>query len=187
MYNNWEQLKKSCLECSGCQLRATATQVVFGDGNKNSPILFVGEGPGKDEDIKGLPFVGRSGKLLDQLLHRLGLDRSMFFISNIVKCRPPDNRDPTPVEQERCIRWLANQVLLMKPKIIVCLGRVAASRIIKPNFKMMSEHGSWVERKGVLLTAILHPAAVLRNPDNEILLYNDLLAIKNKAIELGLL
>ena len=121
----WEELEKACLNCRGCQLSETRHNVVIGVGNKNSDIMFVGEGPGYNEDMQGEPFVGAAGQLLDKMLHAINLDRKDVYIANVVKCRPPNNRDPLPYEQEMCIRYLRKQFLLIRPHIIVCLGRTS--------------------------------------------------------------
>ena len=165
MYQTWEELERDCLLCEKCPLREGRTQVVFGVGNRNAKVLFIGEGPGEQEDLQGKPFVGRSGQYLDKLLASVGLTREKdLYIGNIVKCRPPHNRDPLPEEQDACIDWLRAQTALIKPKIIVCLGRIAAMKIIRPDFKITKEHGVFYEKNGVLMMATLHPAALLRNP-----------------------
>lgn len=160
----WENLRESCLNCDRCALHETRTNVVFGDGNPESEVLFIGEGPGEQEDLTGRAFVGRAGKLLDDMLTIIDLDRSKIFIANIVKCRPPKNRDPLNTEQDACITWLRKQTALMRPKIIVCLGRISAMRIIKPDFKITAEHGKWFESGGIKMMALYHPAALLRDP-----------------------
>ncbi len=168
MYTSFEELKKDCLKCNKCPLAATRTNVVFGVGPEDAEVLFIGEGPGENEDLTGQPFVGRGGKLLDQYLYDVDLDRNKnIYIANIVKCRPPKNRDPQPLEQESCEMWLREQVRLMRPKIIVCLGRIAAQKIISPDFKVTKQHGEFFERKGTLLMGTFHPAALLRNPNNK--------------------
>jgi uracil-DNA glycosylase len=150
-------------------------------------VMFVGEGPGEQEDLQGKPFVGRSGQLLDKMLNAVDLDRNTnIFIGNIVKCRPPKNRDPLPEEQELCIGWLRNQVALLRPKIIVCLGRVAAMKLIRPDFKITKEHGIFYEKNGVLMMATLHPAALLRNPNNKPSAFEDFLKLREKINELGI-
>ena len=142
MYTNWTELETACKACEKCELCQTRTHVVFGMGNPQSDILFIGEGPGENEDLEGLPFVGRSGQLLDKMLAAIDLDRNKnIYIANIVKCRPPKNRDPLLEEQEACIDWLRNQVMIMRPKIIVYLGRIAAMKLIKPDMKITKEHG----------------------------------------------
>ena len=184
---NWKELEIYCKKCQKCDLYKTRHNVVFGSGNPSAKILFVGEGPGFHEDMQGKPFVGRSGQLLDYFLEMIGLNRKRdIFISNIVKCRPPENRDPLPEEQELCINFLRNQVYIMKPKIIVTLGRIASMKIIDLNIKITKDHGTFHFRKGVWMMPTLHPAAVLRNmgkkPDVEKDFYN----LKNKMIELQL-
>lgn len=186
MIESWEELETACRGCTKCGLGATRNHVVFGDGNRKSGVLFVGEGPGEQEDLKGLPFVGRAGQLLDKMLAAVELDRTKVFIANIVKCRPPHNRDPLPEEQETCIGWLRNQVYLMRPKIIVCLGRVAGKQIIKEDLKITAEHGIWFEKVGVLMMATLHPAALLRNPNQKPEAFKDYLKLRDKIAELGL-
>ena len=187
MYDNWKELQEACLSCQKCSLRQGCRQVVFGVGNPESKVLFIGEGPGEQEDIEGEPFVGRSGQLLDKMLAAVGLDRHCdLYIGNIVKCRPPQNRDPLPEEQEQCIGWLRNQTALLRPKIIVCLGRIAAMKIIRPDFKITKEHGSFFEKNGVLLMATLHPAALLRNPSSKPGAFEDFLKLRRKMEELGL-
>ena len=187
MYQTWDELEQECLSCRKCGLCEGRTQVVFGAGNHEAGVLFVGEGPGEQEDLQGKPFVGRSGQLLDKMLDAVDLDRNKnIFIGNIVKCRPPKNRDPLPEEQELCIGWLRNQVALMRPKIIVCLGRIAAMKIIRPDFKISKEHGEFFEKGGVLMMATLHPAALLRNPNNKPSAFEDFLKLRKKMDELGI-
>ena len=186
MYTNWTELETACKACEKCELCQTRTHVVFGMGNPQSDILFIGEGPGENEDLEGLPFVGRSGQLLDKMLAAIDLDRNKnIYIANIVKCRPPKNRDPLPEEQEACIDWLRNQVMIMRPKIIVCLGRIAAMKLIKPDKKITKEHGIFFEKNGVLMMATLHPAALLRNPSNKPAAFEDFLKLRAKIDELN--
>ena len=178
---DWETLRSSCLACTRCELCKTRTNVVFGQGVEDAEVLFVGEGPGQNEDEQGLPFVGRSGQLLDKYLFAIDLDRTKnCYIANIVKCRPPENRDPLPNEWDACIPYLREQFRLIKPKIVVCLGRIAAQRIIRPDYSVMKEHGQWVEKNGVYFTATLHPAALLRSPGNKPLSFADYVAIREK-------
>lgn len=160
----WETLKSACDNCRKCALCETRTNVVFGAGNKNAEVLFIGEGPGEQEDLTGQPFVGRAGKLLDDMLAIIGLDRTNVYIANMVKCRPPQNRDPLNVEIDACLPWLRSQTKLINPKIIVCLGRISAMSIIRSDFKITLEHGQWTERNGVKMMAMYHPAALLRDP-----------------------
>jgi DNA polymerase len=184
LYDTWEELETACRDCHKCDLCKTRTNLVFGDGNKDAEILFIGEGPGEQEDLQGKPFVGRSGKLLDKMLLAVGLDRSKIYIANIVKCRPPKNRDPLPKEQELCINWLRNQVKIMRPKIIVCLGRISGMKIIKSDLHIMKEHGIFTERGGVYMMAMLHPAAILRNPNNKPAAFQDFLTLRDKIREI---
>lgn len=185
MYDNWEDLKKACYDCNKCELCETRTNIVFGVGNPNAEVMFIGEGPGEQEDLKGEPFVGRAGQLLDKMLAVVDLDRNKnIYIGNMVKCRPPKNRDPKPEEQEECIFWLRNQVKLIRPKIIVCLGRIAAMKIIKPDMKITKEHGIFFERNGTLMMATLHPAALLRNPNNKPAAMEDFFKLRDKINEI---
>ena len=162
---DWEELERQCLACQRCGLAETRRHVVFGTGPRDAEVMCIGEGPGENEDLQGLPFVGRGGQLLDEMLELIDLSREKnVYIANIVKCRPPNNRDPLNTEQDACIAYLRNQVALIRPKIIICLGRIAAMRLIKPDFKISKEHGSWFEKSGVHMTAVFHPAAILRNP-----------------------
>lgn len=187
MFDNFEELRESCLNCRRCGLCETRTNVVVGVGNPRSKVMFIGEGPGENEDLQGEPFVGRGGQLLDKMLAAVNLDRKTnVYIANIVKCRPPKNRDPLPEEQEACIGWLRNQVALIRPKIIVCLGRIAAMRIIKPDIKITREHGQFFEKNGTLMMATLHPAALLRNPNQKPAAFEDFLKLREKIDELRL-
>ena len=180
---DWNELERQCHGCQKCALADTRTHVVFGDGNRNAEIMFIGEGPGEQEDLQGIPFVGRGGQFLDQMLDIIHLDRSKYYIANIVKCRPPQNRDPLALEQDACIGYLREQVRLVQPKIIVCLGRIAAMRIIREDFKITREHGQWFERSGVHLMAIYHPAALLRDPRRRPETFDDLKGLEQKIRE----
>lgn len=180
---NWEELKRDCLACTACGLCETRTNVVFGVGSESAEVLFIGEGPGEQEDLKGEPFVGRAGKLLDDMLAMIGLDRSMIYIANTVKCRPPKNRDPLPEEQAACLGWLNEQRELLDPKIIVCLGRISAMRFIKSDFKITREHGLWFENGKAHITAIYHPAALLRDPSKRPETFEDLKRLEEKINE----
>ena len=181
MADTWEALKQDCMACRGCALAETRTNVVFGDGARDAEILFIGEGPGQNEDEQGVPFVGRAGQLLDDMLEIIHLDRTKVYIANVVKCRPPQNRDPLNVEQDACIGFLRRQTALIRPKIIVCLGRIAAKAIIKEDFKITSEHGQWFARGGVQMTAIYHPAALLRDVSKRPETFEDLKSICEEA------
>ncbi len=181
---DWNTLREECLSCRRCGLCETRTRVVFGVGVPDADVLFIGEGPGANEDAKGEPFVGAAGQLLDRMLEAIGLSRERnVYIANIVKCRPPQNRDPAPEEQDACIEWLKAQVALIKPKIIVCLGRVAAQRIMDPEFRVTREHGEFVEKKGIFRMGTLHPAALLRDPRQKPDAFSDFLKLRDKIRE----
>ena len=182
----WEALEQKCLNCTGCGLCETRHNVVFGVGNRETEVLFVGEGPGEQEDLQGEPFVGPAGKLLDDMLSILDLDRSSnCYIANIVKCRPPRNRDPLETEQEACIGYLRNQVALIHPKIIVCLGRIAAKKLIDPDFRITRQHGQWFKRGDFWMMATFHPSALLRDVSKRPEAFDDLMALRAKMKELG--
>ena len=171
----WDELEAACSKCKKCALCETRTNVVFGAGNREAEVLFVGEGPGENEDLQGEPFVGRAGKLLDDMLGIIDLDRHKnIYIANMVKCRPPKNRDPLGTEQDACLDWLRNQFALIRPKIVVCLGRIAAMRLIREDFKITKEHGQWFEKQGVKFMALYHPAALLRDPGRRPETFEDL-------------
>ena len=179
-----DEIREVMGDCRLCQLCQTRTNIVFGTGNPHARVMFVGEAPGKNEDLQGEPFVGRGGQLLDKMLAAVGLSREKnVYIANIVKCRPPQNRDPLPEEKEACIGWLRRQTALIKPKIIVCLGRVAACRLISPEFKVTREHGQFIEKNGVWMMGTLHPAAVLRVPAKKPEWFEDFLALREKIGE----
>ena len=183
---DWENLKRICGDCTRCGLCETRKNVVFGVGNASADVMFVGEGPGEQEDLQGKPFVGPAGQLLDDMLSIIDLSRdSNCYIANIVKCRPPRNRDPLETEQDACIGYLRSQVALVKPKIIVCLGRIAAKRLIDPEYRITRQHGQFVEKNGVWMTAIYHPSALLRDVTKRPETFEDLLAIREKIRELG--
>ena len=185
MYD-WKGLKTVCTDCTKCGLCETRHNVVFGIGREDADILFVGEGPGEQEDLKGEPFVGPAGKLLDDMLRIIDLDRkSNCYIANIVKCRPPRNRDPLETEQDACIGYLRNQVALIKPKIIVCLGRIAAKRLIDSDYRITRQHGQWVNKNGVWMTAIYHPSALLRDVGKRPETFDDLISIREKIFEVN--
>ena len=181
---NWDELQQACQNCTRCGLCESRKNVVFGVGNPNADILFVGEGPGEQEDLQGQPFVGPAGKLLDDMLSIIDLDRKKnCYIANIVKCRPPHNRDPLETEQDACIDFLMEQIALIKPKIIVCLGRIAAMRLIREDYRITREHGHWVQQNGIHMTAIYHPSALLRDVTKRPETFRDLLSIRSKLQE----
>jgi len=179
-----DELKKLCSECNKCALCSTRTNCVFGVGNENADIMFIGEAPGEQEDLSGVPFVGRAGQLLDKFLYAVDISREDVYIANILKCRPPKNRDPQPDEEDACIDYLRRQVEIINPKVIVCLGRISAMRLIKPDFKITKEHGVWFKKGNYLLTAVYHPAALLRDPRKKEDMLEDMKKIKEKISEI---
>lgn len=182
--NDWKSLKEECFACEKCPLGKTRTNLVFGVGNETAEVMFIGEGPGEQEDLQGEPFVGRSGQLLDKFLDAIDLDRNKnVYIGNIVKCRPPKNRDPLPEEQDACMGWLKAQTRLIRPKIIVCLGRVAATKLIDPDFKVTRQHGQFFEKNGFYMMGTFHPSALLRNPAQKPDAFEDFIALREKINE----
>ena len=186
MSADWEALEAACRSCSACSLAQGRTHVVFGVGDPNAGVLFVGEGPGEQEDLRGEPFVGPAGRLLDQYLAAVGLKREQVYIANVVKCRPPRNRDPRPEEMDACIGFLRQQTRLIAPKILVCLGRIAACRLMDPDFKVTRQHGSWVKKGSLWMMGTFHPAALLRNPAQKPEELADFLSLRDKMQELGI-
>ena len=181
---DWEELERQCLSCQKCGLAETRHHVVFGTGPRDAEVMCIGEGPGEQEDLQGLPFVGRGGQLLDEMLELIDLSRDKnVYIANMVKCRPPKNRDPERDELDACMGWLRSQVRLIRPKIIVCLGRIAAMRLIKPDYKITKEHGQWFEKDGRQVMAIYHPAALLRYPVNKPAVFGDFVALREKITQ----
>jgi uracil-DNA glycosylase family 4 len=178
--DNWESLTRECMDCRECALSQTRRHVVFGVGNPQAEILLVGEGPGANEDQQGIPFVGKAGMLLDDMLAIIGLDRTKVYIANIVKCRPPNNRDPMNVEQDACIGYLRRQMALIRPKILVCLGRIAAMRLIDPKFRITKDHGVWFDVDGMRMTALYHPSALLRDPGKRPETFDDLKSLQRE-------
>ncbi|MBO4413091.1 MAG: uracil-DNA glycosylase [Clostridia bacterium] len=160
----WEELEKKCGECRRCGLWETRTKLVFGRGSRTAGVMFVGEAPGQTEDEQGVPFVGRAGKLLDLYFEAVGIERDEVYVANILKCRPPKNRDPLPEEGDACMEHLRDQVRLIRPKYIVCLGRIAAARLISPDFRISSQHGVWYKKGDFEICAVYHPSYLLRNP-----------------------
>ena len=175
-----DELKKECEKCEKCELCKTRTNCVFGVGNENADILFVGEAPGEKEDLSGIPFVGRAGQLLDKFLYAIDINREDVYIANILKCRPPQNRDPLPAEEDACIDFLRQQVAIINPKVIVCLGRIAAMRLISPDYKITKEHGVFVNRGKFLMTAVYHPSLLLRDPRKKEDMLADMLSVAEK-------
>ncbi|NLP13251.1 MAG: uracil-DNA glycosylase [Clostridium sp.] len=179
MYN-WEELIETCKSCNKCDLGKIRKNVVIGRGNRNAPMMLVGEGPGEQEDIQGLPFVGAAGKLLDLLLKGMRITEDRYYIANIVKCRPPYNRVPTDKEAETCLPYLRNQVFLIKPQIIVCLGATAMKYIVDRNARITQIRGKWIERKGCWIMPTFHPAALLRDESKKILMWQDFKNVKQR-------
>ena len=177
MYDNWEALEQSIQNCKLCNNR---NHIVFGVGNKKAEVMFIGEGPGADEDAQGIPFVGKAGKLMDKALKGVGIKREELYIANIVKCRPPANRVPEADEAEACLNYLRNQVILIRPKIIVLLGSTALKNILGKEYGITSSRGKWIEHKGILYMPTWHPAALLRDEAKKIDFWKDLKQVKEK-------
>lgn len=178
------KLSEECMSCEKCGLCRGRHNVVFGVGNPDAEVMFIGEGPGEQEDLRGEPFVGRAGILLDKMLTAIDLSRNEnIYIANIVKCRPPQNRDPQPEEQECCIAWLRQQFAVIRPRIVVCLGRIAAARIIKPDIRISREHGMFFKKGDILMMPVLHPAALLRKPQDKPAAFEDFLRLQRKIEE----
>ena len=180
----WDILESTCAACQKCALGATRTKSVFGTGSRTADLLFVGEAPGEQEDLTGTPFVGRAGQLLDKFLAAVDISREDVYIANILKCRPPQNRDPLPAEEAACMDYLREQVRLLQPKLIVCLGRISAQKLIKQDFAITKEHGQWFEKNGYLMTAVYHPAYLLRDPRKKEDMLEDMKLIAAKLAEL---
>ena len=182
-----DELEIKCKNGTKCDLCEGRTNLVFGVGKKDADIMLIGEGPGENEDLQGQPFVGRSGQLLDKFLASVDLSRDKnVYIANMVKCRPPKNRDPKPEEQDMCINWLREQFKIIKPRIIVCVGRISAQKLIDKNFKVTQQHGEFIDKNGTLFMGTYHPAAILRNPNNKEAAFGDWLALRDKINELGI-
>ena len=180
MYDNWEELENCVKNCRKCRLCEKRNNVVFGVGDKNTDVMFIGEGPGADEDRLGEPFVGKAGQLMDKAFQALEIHRDKVYIANIVKCRPPQNRNPQDDEAEACLNYLRNQVILVKPKIIVLLGSVALKNILGKEYGITASRGKWVEKKGILYMPTWHPAALLRDENKKIDFVKDLKEVQNK-------
>lgn len=175
-----DEIRKECEGCRKCSLAETRTNVVFGVGNPHADVMFIGEAPGEKEDLSGIPFVGAAGKLFDKYLVAVGIPREEIYIANMLKCRPPKNRDPKPEEQDLCIEYLREQVRAVSPKLIVCLGRIAAMRLIKLDFRITAEHGIWFERGAFSVCAVYHPSALLRDPRKKDDMLADMMEIKRR-------
>ena len=186
MYDNWDDLKKSIAECKKCRLCTNRTNIVLGEGNINAKIMFIGEGPGADEDKQGVPFVGKAGQLMNKAFQALGINREEIYIANIVKCRPPSNRVPEEDEAQACLNYLRNQVVLIKPEIIVLLGSTALKTILGKEYGITAVRGKWMEKNGIKYMPTWHPAALLRDENKKIEFWLDLKEVKQKAIESNL-
>ena len=182
MCETWEELEESIKNCKNCKLCNNRTKIVFGEGNKNADVMFIGEGPGADEDAEGRPFVGKAGKLMNNAFEGIGIKREDVYIANIVKCRPPNNRNPEEDEATTCLNYLRNQVLLIKPKIIVLLGSVALKNILGKEYGITAARGKWIEKKDILYMPTWHPAALLRDENKKIEFWNDLKLVKGKML-----
>lgn len=180
MYDNWEELEQSIINCKKCKLCQNRTNIVFGTGNKNADLMFIGEGPGADEDKEGEPFVGKAGKLMNEAFKGLGINREEVYIANIVKCRPPSNRVPEEDEAVACLNYLRNQVILVKPKIIVLLGSTALKNILGKEYGITNARGKWIEKKGIKYMPTWHPAALLRDENKKIEFWNDLKQVEKE-------
>lgn len=183
---SWDILECACKSCNRCGLSTTRNNVVVGKGNKKAKILLIGEGPGEKEDLSGIPFVGPAGQLLDKMLECIDLSMDDVYVANVVKCRPPGNRDPLPEERERCIEYLRYQFALLKPDVILCLGRIAAQSIINPEFRITREHGKWFKKKNCWMIATYHPSALLRDVQKKKTAFEDLKILREKLDELGI-
>ncbi len=184
MYDNWEDLEKSIIGCKKCKLCTNRTNIVFADGNRNANVMLIGEGPGADEDRQGVPFVGRAGQLMNKAFEGLGIDRTKLYIANIVKCRPPNNRVPEEDEARACLDYLRNQVILVKPQIIVLMGSTALQNILGKEYKITASRGNWIEKKGIMYLPTWHPAAILRDENKKIDFWRDFKKVINMCEEL---
>lgn len=177
--DSWEQLERDCRGCMRCPLGQSRHSLVFGDGNPHARVMLIGEGPGEQEDRQGLPFVGPAGQLLDTMLAIVDLDRTKVYIANMVKCRPPHNRDPEQFEMDACSEWLDRQIKLVRPKIIVCVGRIAGKGLLRADLRITREHGTWQERQGIVWMATFHPSALLRDPSKRPDAFEDLMVLRS--------
>lgn len=184
MMNSWEELENSCKNCNKCKLAQGRNNVVIGCGNKNAKLMFIGEGPGADEDVQGIPFVGKAGKLMNMAFAGTGINREEVYITNIVKCRPPMNRNPEKDEADACKEYLETQIELIKPKIIVLLGNVALKNILGEEYGITKTRGQWVEKDGIKYIPTFHPAALLRDETKKIAFWKDLKTVKEEINKL---
>ncbi|MGE5593448.1 MAG: uracil-DNA glycosylase [Betaproteobacteria bacterium] len=179
-----EELEKKCRACTNCDLRAGCTQVVFGEGNPHAKLMFVGEGPGQQEDIQGRPFVGAAGQLLDKILEAVGIRRDEVYIANVVKCRPPGNRLPTSDEAEACLPHLRAQIEAIRPKIIVCLGALATQTLIDKRARITRARGNWFKKDGIMYMPTFHPAALLRDETKKRPVWEDMKKVRGMLDQL---
>jgi DNA polymerase len=179
-----ETLYDQASRCRGCELWQGRTNLVFGVGNPHADVLIVGEAPGEQEDLSGTPFVGRAGQLFDRFLYAVDIDRKDVYIANILKCRPPKNRDPLPEEEDACLGYLREQVKIIQPKLIVCLGRISAMRLISPDFRITRDHGKWFDKGDFSMCAVYHPSLLLRDPRKREDMMTDLLEVKRRLDEM---
>lgn len=180
MRYDWSELYATVRACESCELHKTRTNVVIGEGNPHAAILFVGEGPGRDEDISGRPFVGAAGKLLDKMLLSVGLKRDEVYIANVVKCRPPQNRTPFHEEAKSCLPHLRAQFALLQPKIVVCMGATATKYVYDEQVRITRDRGLWKQKMGVWFLPTYHPAALLRDESKKAGAWEDMKKIRAK-------
>lgn len=181
----WKELYSEINGCQKCRLGEQRTNIVIGEGDPKATIMFIGEGPGRDEDLSGRPFVGRAGQLLDKMIGAIGFRREEVYIANVVKCRPPNNRTPEESEADACLPYLRVQFALIRPKIIVCLGATAAKYIYDPNVRITRDRGVWKDKKGVWILPTYHPAALLRDESKKREAWEDMQKLKQKYDEIA--
>jgi uracil-DNA glycosylase family 4 len=181
--DQWAVLRAETHDCTRCKLSGSRTNVVFGVGNPNADVMFIGEAPGRDEDVKGEPFVGRAGQLLTDIIKAMKLTRDDVYIANVIKCRPPENRNPEPDELDACRPFIRRQVELIKPKVIVTLGRFGLQSLTEKSYSISAVRGQWLDYNGFRVMPTYHPAYLLRNPDAKKDVWNDM---KQVMRELGL-
>lgn len=184
MYETMEELEESSKGCTKCKLCTGRKNVVFGVGDTKAKVMMIGEGPGADEDMQGIPFVGKAGQLMNKAFQGLGIHRDDIYIANVVKCRPPQNRVPEVDEANTCIEYLKNQIIIVSPKIIVLLGSTALQNILGKEYKITASRGNWIDKDGILYMPTWHPAALLRDENKKIEFWMDMKLVKEKAIEI---
>ena len=183
MFEKLEEIEEVVKKCNKCELCSNRTKTVFGEGDSEADIMFIGEGPGADEDLEGEPFVGKAGKLMNQAFLGIGISRERIYIANIVKCRPPNNRTPVKEAANACLDYLRNQVMIIKPKVIVLLGNTALKNILGEEYSITATRGKWIDKKGIKYMPTYHPAALLRDESKKIDFWNDLELVKKEAEE----